>query len=219
MWIYAMEHHLPAMGQALVEVLNEEARSDTWKMRRLGESQRMRWSRVCCSSRESPGLARRCRFIRWGCCCCCCCMVCPVLSSAGVTDTGSRCGEMLGGCYILGKRTLKQNKIWVFSQREDGILLESDLKAHKCNQNVTLETEDKHLSPSCGGGIADDPASVGNHSNRGKTNVCCLKTLINEQSQSLKLTVHIFKQLNHHIQFPRLFPPELGTLCLLFLTS
>lgn len=31
-----MERHVPAMGQARAEVLKEEARSDTWKMRRLG---------------------------------------------------------------------------------------------------------------------------------------------------------------------------------------
>lgn len=58
----------PATGLGGVKLLKGEALSETWKMRRLGHSQRSRRSRECCNSRESPGLARRCTFISRSCC-------------------------------------------------------------------------------------------------------------------------------------------------------
>lgn len=57
-------------------------------MRRLGQSQRRRRSRVCCSSSESPGLDSRCKFINRSCCCCrCCCLARLVMSSTRITHT------------------------------------------------------------------------------------------------------------------------------------
>lgn len=55
-------------------------------MRRLGQSQRSKRSRVCCSSRESPGLASRCKFNSRS-CWCRCGLTRLVMSSAGVRHT------------------------------------------------------------------------------------------------------------------------------------
>lgn len=122
----------------------------------------MRWSRVCCSSRESPGLASRCTSIRWG--CCGRCLGCAVISSAGATD--AVINVRLLGCYVYTTVKLKMSVLTAGRPHPAAVRSENTQMKAKLY---------KHLSPPCGGGSVNDPASAGNHGNP-KTNICHPKT-------------------------------------------
>lgn len=49
------------------------------------------------------------------------------------------------------------------------------VRSENIQKKAKLYAEDKHLSPPCGGGTVNDPASAGNHGNL-KTNICHPKT-------------------------------------------